>query len=96
MHEKGTTLHKAFGIAGSTYKDFRRTADATDKAEMKENCQLLFLLVIDEISMVTEKQLEQINKRLQDDRREMPNYKQPFGGVNVIITGDFTQLRAVG
>ena len=90
MHDKGTTLHKAFGIAGSTYEDCRRTADATDKADMNENCRLLFLLVIDEISIVTEKQLEQINKRLQDERSEMPNSKQPFGGVNVIITGDFT------
>jgi hypothetical protein len=50
------------------------------------------LLVIDEVNMVNTIVLTYVSYRLQ----EVTGQKQkPFGGVNVILTGDFLQLKPV-
>ena len=46
------------------------------------------ILIIDEISFMTVKQLQKISKRLQ----ELFNCTVPFGGMSVIFSGDFRQL----
>ena len=48
-------------------------------------------IIIDEISMVSAFMLEQIHLRLQF----IKDNELPFGGMNVILVGDFFQLRPV-
>lgn len=53
-------------------------------------------LVIDEVSMIGAKFLGDISRRLQQAKVEDgPLVSLPFGGVNVIFTGDFGQLKPV-
>lgn len=49
------------------------------------------ILIIEEVSMVSSRMLEQIHLRLQAIKRN----ELPFGGLNVIIVGDFFQLRPI-
>ena len=48
------------------------------------------LLVIDEKSMVSAIQLYQIDQRLREAKPE--NADLPFGGIHVVMMGDFVQL----
>ncbi|KAJ8481663.1 hypothetical protein ONZ51_g5834 [Trametes cubensis] len=53
-------------------------------------------LIIDEISMIGAKFLSEISKRLQHAKSDDGYFSVlPFGGVNVIFTGDFGQLKPV-
>ncbi|OJT07088.1 ATP-dependent DNA helicase PIF1 [Trametes pubescens] len=53
-------------------------------------------LIIDEISMIGARFLSQISNRLQEAKAEDgPMASSPFGGLNVIFTGDFGQLKPV-
>ena len=52
----------------------------------------LQLLIIEEISMVGFTMFQQVDARLQQIMRT----KKPFGGISVIVLGDFNQLRPVG
>ena len=52
------------------------------------------VLIIDEISMVENQILERLN-RVMKSARGKKNEKKPFGGVQIIVTGDFCQLPPV-
>jgi ATP-dependent DNA helicase PIF1 len=52
------------------------------------------LLIIDEKSMVSLTMLEHINQRLREARPE--HATKPFGGLSLILMGDFAQLPPVG
>ncbi|CAF4902863.1 unnamed protein product, partial [Rotaria magnacalcarata] len=52
----------------------------------------LQLLIIDKISMVGFTMFQHVDARLQQIMRT----KKPFGGISVIVLGDFNQLRPVG
>ena len=69
-----------------------------DLESFKADMENLELLIIDEISMVSRVVLQQIHARLREWRlsrgeREFAN--QPFGGIAVILAGDFGQLPPV-
>ncbi|KAG8414570.1 hypothetical protein J3459_022503 [Metarhizium acridum] len=53
------------------------------------------VLIIDEISMVENHHLERINISMKAARRWGEDAAPPFGGVQVIVTGDFCQLPPV-
>lgn len=54
-------------------------------------------VIIDEVSMVGAALLQQISARLQHAKGGTANAEDlPFGGINVIFTGDFGQLKPVG
>ncbi len=50
-------------------------------------CQVL---IIDEVSMVSAEFLEQ----LEQSARQLRGSKAPFGGIQLVLSGDFFQLRA--
>jgi ATP-dependent DNA helicase PIF1 len=51
------------------------------------------LLVIDEKSMIGQKQLFYVHKRLQEERPDKGN--EPFGGLSIVLLGDWKQLPPV-
>ncbi len=55
----------------------------------------LGLVFIDEISMVALRMLDAIDKKLRHAMRGTPRHILPFGGVPVIVAGDFFQLPPV-
>lgn len=57
----------------------------------KEVFKRLDLLIVDEVSMVRSDQVDLINRILQKERRD----NRPFGGVQVLATGDLFQLPPV-
>ncbi len=93
----GTTIHSFFQLP---FTPFIPTADGKknliEKIKMQRNrrkvIQELELLVIDEISMVRADVLDAVDTILRQVRY---NYKEPFGGVQMIFIGDMFQLSPV-
>jgi ATP-dependent DNA helicase PIF1 len=87
-HIGGTTVHSWSGLG------IREEITDRDEKWLKENDRLLKrynnidILIIDEVSMIHGKRLDMINsvcKLLRDS-------DQPFGGLQVVLTGDLFQL----
>jgi len=90
-HIDGTTLHSWAGIGikeSFTGKELQKLAD---NKLMKERFLTLDVLIIDEISMVDARILELVDEVCKAVRRSV----QAFGGLQVIMCGDFFQLPPV-
>lgn len=89
----GMTAHSAFHLSAGRGERFARL-----KPDMKNTlrCQLfnLKVLIIDEISMLSSNHLDQISTRLGEIFETQPDVQ--FGGISVIVCGDFNQLPPVG
>lgn len=74
--------------------DFLTCPNSKDLANLRSRFDLktLSLLIIDEISCITASFLGRIEKRL----REIMGKDEPFGGLAVLLLGDFFQLPPVG
>lgn len=86
----GTTLHSAFSLSlmkSKTTKLKNSHLFAFRNAFVGIKC-----IIIDEISMLSCFNLEQINLRLQEITGA---YDKPFGGFSIILCGDFRQLPPV-
>lgn len=91
-HMNGMTIHSWSGIGildELTSDDIKRIKKRPIVAERMQRTQVL---VIDEISMLHRKQFEMINQILQSVR----DNDLPFGGVQLLVAGDFFQLPPVG
>ncbi len=84
----GTTIHSYFGL--STVD--KQTAP-THKSWNRKAWFQLQVLVIDEISMVADWMLDLLDRMGRESRRQMA---LPFGGVQLILCGDFLQLPPIG
>jgi len=91
-HMNGMTIHAWAGIG---IKDKLTGADLQNmktKKYLKDKMEVAKVLIIDEISMLHKNQLDLVNTVLKF-------FKDPtsaFGGVQVILSGDFFQLPPVG
>ena len=85
----GVTLHSALGV-GLANKPVQYTVQNLSKAKIDEIRKINFL-AIDEISMISGRLLNYCNEFL----KMVNNNSQPFGGVQVILIGDFCQLPPV-
>ncbi len=56
----------------------------------------LKLLIIDEISLVSQEILKKIHKRLCTAKQKEEDDEDAFGNVSVLAVGDFNQLKPVG
>ena len=94
----GDTIHHACGIPA-----FRKFADNEDLMQTQMEVAKRVLqwrwLIIDEISMVSAKLLAEVDVKLRSVIREICPMKKngkaqdrPFGGLNVLCSGDFWQL----
>jgi len=87
----GKTLHSYLGIglakesAEELYLNIRKFKHITDRLR---ECEVL---IVDEISMLNAELLDKISEYLQIMRRN----NKSFGGIQVVLTGDFCQLEPV-
>lgn len=81
----GGTLHSFLGTC-----PHKKTTTVSPK--LIDEFQSIEFLVLDEVSMVSKRQLAQDSRRLQELKQ---NSNQPFGGLHLILSGDFYQLPPV-
>ncbi|XP_060573123.1 uncharacterized protein LOC132731041 [Ruditapes philippinarum] len=89
----------AFNINGSTissafkqkYKQSDQTLTCDSLNTFRSKYRDLSVVIIDEISMVSNTMMSFINQRLQ----ELKGTRKPFGGVSIIAVGDLFQLKPV-
>jgi ATP-dependent DNA helicase PIF1 len=102
MYITSTTGISAYNIGGITINSFLSigTGDAPIetllkkirvKKPIRERLVNAHIIVIDEISMMSAELFEKINTILQTLRKN----KKPFGGIQIILTGDFLQLKSI-
>ena len=90
----GRTLHSLLKIpAEDTIWTFIQDLSGPALGDIQDRFVNARLLIIDEKGMVGQARLSQINRRLQQAR---PNFSHlPFGGLSVILAGDWRQLPPV-
>lgn len=91
--ELGETLHRALGIGFAKNRDDLRMVLRSYKfrTEVRWELQALDLLVVDEVSMLRSDLLELCDEVLKQARGN----RDPFGGLQIIFSGDFMQLSPV-
>ena len=91
-HLKGQTIHSFFSLGiRDTVVDNGYVEFLLDKSYLKSRFSKLKVLIIDEISMVSPEIFTSMDRIL----RAFKNSPEPFGGVQVVISGDFFQLPPV-
>lgn len=91
-HIQGTTIHAWSGIGIKDALSVRQLNDMLSKKYLKKNLEKSVVLIIDEISMLHQVQFELVNQVLKYFR----NSEEAFGGVQLVLCGDFFQLPPVG
>jgi ATP-dependent DNA helicase PIF1 len=97
-----TTGISAYNIGGITINSFMGIGTGDDRVEtiirrlkykvsIKNRIKTTDILVIDEISMMSAAVFEKINHICQILRKS----SKPFGGIQVVLTGDFLQLETI-
>lgn len=92
INVKGKTLHSYLGIGLGKYsvKNLFKMITSTDK--IKNKWVNLDVLIIDEVSMLS----VELFKKLEELARLIRKNENPFGGIQLILVGDFAQLPVVG
>ena len=89
---RGTTIHSWSGIGLGTDTYEKTVGTVRNNKESKKRWLDTEILVIDEISMLSSTifdLLSKVGSRIRNDNR-------PFGGIQLILCGDFFQLPPVG
>ncbi|XP_054268590.1 ATP-dependent DNA helicase PIF1-like [Macrosteles quadrilineatus] len=86
----GTTLHSFAGI-GDGESSLDRSVQLAQRPQVLSNWKRCKHLIIDEISMVDGKYFEKVEKVA----RIIKGVDKPFGGIQLIVCGDFLQLPPV-
>merc|ERR1712240_138098 len=91
---KGTTLHSLFKLpVNARFTDDILPLHPTTLQQMQETFKNTEILIIDEMSMVGQYMLYQLSKRLHELKPK--NSGKEFGGVSIVLMGDFAQLPPV-
>ncbi len=91
INAKGMTIHSLFQLSfGLHLPNQKKQISRFSKKKIKL-IKSLDLLIIDEISMVRADVLDQIDNVL----KRFKDYRQPFGGVQLLMIGDLHQLPPV-
>ncbi len=91
-HMNGTTIHSWSGIGIKDELSDRDLANLSRKQVLKDRLKDTAVLIIDEISMLHAKQLTLVDQVLKHVRHS----DAPFGGIQLVVAGDFFQLPPVG
>lgn len=90
-HMNGVTIHSWSGLGIRDRASRRELADIAAKPEVQRRVQTARVLVIDEISMLHHFRLDLLDELLRVARKN----DRPFGGMQVVLAGDFFQLPPV-
>jgi len=90
-HMGGTTLHSWSGLGIRDELDDTEAKKICEKGYLRKRIKNTGVLIIDEISMIKPSQFEAVNKICQYIKR----VARPFGGIQVVCSGDFFQLPPV-
>ena len=91
-HMNGMTIHSWSGIGVREHLTPGNLATLKTKKYLKKHLEKAKILIIDEISMLHKNQLNLVNTVLQ----YFKNNKEPFGGIQIVLSGDFFQLPPIG
>lgn len=91
-HMNGMTIHAWCGIGIKNSISGADLSSMRTKKYLKEQLEKAQVLIIDEISMLHKGQLEMVNTVL----KYFKNNIAPFGGIQVVFSGDFFQLPPIG
>jgi len=84
----GITIHSFLGLNYAVSGGTEYMADMPVNNKLRERCKRIEFLLIDEVGFLNCDFLNLINKRCQKAR----NNTRDFGGINVLVFGDFHQL----
>ena len=87
-HIGGMTIHSWSGIGVRDYLTEWDVAEIADKSNVKRRAKGTEVLIIDEVSMLSGSILEMVDMVLRASRERT----EPFGGMQVVLVGDFFQL----
>ena len=91
IHEQAKTIHSWAGIGLGDLPVNSYINKIKNSTALKNKWKSIEVLVIDEVSMMTDKLLEILN----EIGRVIRNNKSLFGGIQIILSGDFYQLPPV-
>jgi len=91
-HINGRTIHSWSGIGLNKDMDDKSIKDLIKRKYLRDRIRKTEVLIIDEISMLDADRLDLVNKVYKKIRYS----SLPFGGVQVIMCGDFFQLPPIG
>lgn len=91
-HLSGITIHSWSGIGIKDEIDQKEIKRLLKKEQLKKRLNKTKVLIIDEISMLHAHRLDLVNQVVQEFKS---NHFQPFGGIQVVLCGDFFQLPPV-
>jgi ATP-dependent DNA helicase PIF1 len=90
-HLNGQTIHSFFGLGIREFADEWFIDSLQQKKYLNERFAKLKILIIDEVSMISPEIFSSMDKIL----KAFKFSNEPFGGVQVVISGDFFQLPPV-
>ena len=91
-HLEGTTIHAWSGIGIRDQLSPKQLRDLKSKKYLQKHMEKTRVLVIDEISMLHARQLDLVNWVI----RSFKENEEPFGGIQLVLCGDFFQLPPIG
>lgn len=87
-HMNGMTIHSWSGIGIKNFLDEKGLSELEEKKYLWKRFEKARVLIIDEVSMLHASQLDMVEKVCRRFKRN----DKPFGGLQVILSGDFFQL----
>ena len=87
-HMNGMTIHSWTGMGIKNFLGERELSQLEEKKYLWKRFEKARVLIIDEVSMLHASQLEMVEKICRRFKRN----DKPFGGLQVILSGDFFQL----
>lgn len=91
-HLGGRTIHSWSGIGIKDTLSRQDLQSLSKKSYLKKQFENTEVLIIDEISMLSANHLDMINEVCQT----MKKNQLPFGGLQIVLSGDFFQLSPIG
>lgn len=87
-HIGGVTIHSWSGVGIKTVMDDRDIEHLVQKEHLYKKFEKTKVLVIDEVSMLSPQLFDSVERVC----RAMKRSEEPFGGLQVVLSGDFFQL----
>ncbi|MEK7511074.1 MAG: AAA family ATPase [Patescibacteria group bacterium] len=91
-HIHGVTIHSWSGIGIAEHLTAQLIENISQKEHVVKRIQRTNVLIIDEISMLSADVLTMVDAVC----REVRHREEPFGGMQVVLVGDFFQLPPIG